>query len=102
MCGQLDELKQQIVAPVRERGLKSRSNAGRFHPRAVAPVRERGLKSQQVPAIVSKESRSREGARIEMALFLRMLAYNVVAPARERGLKCKQRRTDVEGDALLP
>ena len=90
------------VAPVRERGLKSRSNAGRFHPRAVAPVRERGLKSQQVPAIVSKESRSREGARIEMALFLRMLAYNVVAPARERGLKCKQRRTDVEGDASLP
>ena len=76
------------VAPVRERGLKSRSNAGRFHPRAVAPVRERGLKSQQVPAIVSKESRSREGAWIEIHYYALKSLNWFVAPVRERGLKC--------------
>ena len=55
------------VAPVRERGLKSRSKFNRSHGLKVAPVRERGLKcplQKLIPTNIL--SRSREGAWIEI------------------------------------
>ena len=55
----------QIVAPVRERGLKSATNA-----------RNRNL-----------GSRSRKGAWIEIATVGLMIIDSIVAPVRERGLK---------------
>ena len=55
-----------MVAPVRERGLKSQSGSPVIVKRKVAPVRERGLK-YAVPRLKNLKSR--------------------VAPVRERGLK---------------
>ena len=55
------------VAPVRERGLKLKSENEKDYSQLVAPARERGLKYQLAFTIVNTVK---------------------VAPARERGLKC--------------
>ena len=59
--------KKDLVAPVRERGLKSAwPNKGR-HNKRVAPVRERGLKSDYETACnLVANGRSRKGAWIEI------------------------------------
>ena len=53
----------------------------------VAPVRERGLKFYDAQQLGGCQSRSREGAWIEMSCTLVRLCSNGVAPVRERGLK---------------
>ena len=55
----------------------------------VAPARERGLKSDYYLKLFERENRrSREGAWIEIVLFFSSCALRAtVAPARERGLK---------------
>ena len=61
-----DEALKELVAPVRERGLKySPSIQGCSHL-SVAPVRERGLKFLLCSGIYPVTRRSREGAWIEM------------------------------------
>ena len=56
-----------MVAPARERGLKSRSKFNRSHGYKVAPARERGLKFfPQVAVIWLPPRRSRKGAWIEI------------------------------------
>ena len=55
----------------------------------VAPVRERGLKSAQAPQSDAYPGRSREGAWIEMAVLIILAWLRFVAPVRERGLKYK-------------
>ena len=81
--------KQGIVAPVRERGLKSCPHMRHNKVAPVAPVRERGLKSPRAPwSVVLLPSRSREGAWIEMVhMSCDACATAGVAPVRERGLK---------------
>ena len=53
----------------------------------VAPVRERGLKSNRVHPERYNERRSREGAWIEICCSKRLCKGGDVAPVRERGLK---------------
>ena len=53
----------------------------------VAPVRERGLKSGRYLKGITAQSRSREGAWIEIAMRTRDVIFIAVAPVRERGLK---------------
>ena len=55
----------------------------------VAPARERGLKYGDKIAESLKDSRSREGAWIEITPMHVAIVDVAVAPARERGLKCK-------------
>ena len=56
-----------IVAPVRERGLKLHSFFTTHTNRSVAPVRERGLKFMRYVATITPVlSRSRKGAWIEI------------------------------------
>ena len=57
-----------MVAPVRERGLKSVEYLHTLISRLVAPVRERGLKCQNRKSQRERNRRSREGAWIEMPL----------------------------------
>ena len=54
------------VAPVRERGLKSGRGRDGADAHAVAPVRERGLKFEWRVCRLSRQSRSRKGAWIEI------------------------------------
>jgi hypothetical protein len=53
----------------------------------VAPSRERGLKSQAGTADRRDEGRSLTGAWIEMAQVTSSAIWPLVAPSRERGLK---------------
>ena len=53
----------------------------------VAPVRERGLKSSTDGAVSYDTSRSREGAWIEICVNQHFNNSALVAPVRERGLK---------------
>ena len=98
-----------IVAPARERGLKWKVSALTAGYNLVAPARERGLKSCGQCLGCRLDSRSREGAWIEIGeiprasyiqacrsregawIEIRYLAATfkswMVAPARERGLK---------------
>ena len=55
-----------VVAPVRERGLKSAHQDEQTQANTVAPVRERGLKSAGGGHMASMPSRSRKGAWIEI------------------------------------
>ena len=81
-------LQHNLVAPVRERGLKFYKSKSKQCLRHVAPVRERGLKYQFPVDILSLIfGRSREGAWIEMAIVTRAFPGGIVAPVRERGLK---------------
>ena len=58
----------------------------------VAPARERGLKSKMQTTRGCSTGRSREGAWIEIqAVQNAGNAQTYVAPARERGLKCRRR-----------
>ena len=59
-----------------------------LHEIIVAPVRERGLKSEYRLYKGWGIYRSREGAWIEIFLKLAMLVLIMLAPVRERGLKC--------------
>ena len=54
----------------------------------VAPVRERGLKSDIIRKPTKAQSRSREGAWIEINGKYELSNFVSVAPVRERGLKC--------------
>ena len=56
-----------VVAPVRERGLKYHRAMRAKELRTVAPVRERGLKYIIATSFLHINSRSREGAWIEIA-----------------------------------
>ena len=57
----------------------------------VAPVRERGLKSFSTLAVpVENCRRSREGAWIEIRKKLKNTIEIIVAPVRERGLKSEK------------
>ena len=77
-----------FVAPVRERGLKFIAERCLLIIITVAPVRERGLKCRKWSyRQKSGQSRSREGAWIEMARKLDADTQGTVAPVRERGLK---------------
>ena len=58
----------------------------------VAPVRERGLKYNSLKLLTHEPCRSREGAWIEIKIYIEYLLTNLVAPVRERGLKYKCRR----------
>ena len=78
------------VAPVRERGLKFINVNTTCDKVNVAPVRERGLKLYLAPLIVTKPSRSREGAWIEITPERSNIIHDYVAPVRERGLKYLQ------------
>ena len=53
----------------------------------VAPVRERGLKYAYNAQPIDVSGRSREGARIEIYAAGERKRANIVAPVRERGLK---------------
>ena len=53
----------------------------------VAPVRERGLKSRYYQTLFERSSRSRKGAWIEIGKSLEYAKNELVAPVRERGLK---------------
>ena len=53
----------------------------------VAPVRERGLKFYSIESQFRFNSRSREGAWIEMIKIVMLNSMILVAPVRERGLK---------------
>ena len=75
------------VAPVRERGLKSKPEGVRINVLTVAPVRERGLKFGVVLTPARLMSRSREGAWIEIDQYSNYKLVRRVAPVRERGLK---------------
>ena len=75
------ELARFLVAPVRERGLKSHGTGERRIAVIVAPVRERGLK------FLARCSCQR---------------WDCVAPVRERGLKFKSLPCDVGGYRSLP
>ena len=55
----------------------------------VAPVRERGLKSKFCNMYLEIRGRSREGAWIEMYLSALQNMLVAVAPVRERGLKLR-------------
>ena len=78
------------VAPARERGLKFRWSFSGYSGQYVAPARERGLKSAHQDEQTQANSRSREGAWIEIPdARLQRPEYLGVAPARERGLKSK-------------
>ena len=76
------------VAPVRERGLKSR-NGRCWLPLIVSRSREGAWIeiSLLVSMIAAFACRSREGAWIEISDLLPVLLPVVVAPVRERGLK---------------
>ena len=76
-----------LVAPARERGLKSCGQCLGCRLDKVAPARERGLKLTFLAKITTIRSRSREGAWIEISLLVSMIEDLAVAPARERGLK---------------
>ena len=54
---------------------------------SVAPVRERGLKSKDPKQRTYQHSRSRKGAWIEMHVESVCIMTCLVAPVRERGLK---------------
>ena len=59
------------VAPVRERGLKCADLTYQQGLNRVAPVRERGLKFNAPPEPIElKNSRSREGAWIEIIIYI--------------------------------
>ena len=79
---------QEVVAPVRERGLKC-NNRGRelsltqSRSRKGAWIEMQAVKSNSSPTI----GRSRKGAWIEIVLESRALIADPVAPVRERGLK---------------
>ena len=66
-----------MVAPARERGLKSCRHGKSYQLKDVAPARERGLK---------------------LRTFLSLVLLLSVAPARERGLKLKHRQEQFERD----
>ena len=77
-----------IVAPVRERGLKYQLTLAVINTIKVAPVRERGLKSDiRRKPTKAQNSRSREGAWIEINFVSYRDLSGKVAPVRERGLK---------------
>ena len=58
----------------------------------VAPVRERGLKSFVDAVPKNIVGRSRKGAWIEICFRYRLRLFDCVAPVRERGLKyCSHR-----------
>ena len=76
-----------IVAPVRERGLKSHKIPLCCCLLPVAPVRERGLKYEVIKLSLDNLSRSREGAWIEIGRIFCWCGFYFVAPVRERGLK---------------
>ena len=57
----------------------------------VAPARERGLKSQHRKNHAKFDGRSREGAWIEIWEVMCAVKDFFVAPARERGLKYLRR-----------
>ena len=78
----------KAVAPVRERGLKSKHQHQYRESRHVAPVRERGLKLMFLFRSLIRFRRSRKGAWIEMVKDLLKPLPLPVAPVRERGLKC--------------
>ena len=77
----------RLVAPVRERGLKSAWPDKERHNKHVAPVRERGLKWPYFACIYYTKRRSRKGAWIEIPGAGFSLSACTVAPVRERGLK---------------
>ena len=58
--------REKSVAPVRERGLKCLPRPNDTQPGPVAPVRERGLKFENLQDKKERDSRSREGAWIEI------------------------------------
>ena len=77
-----------MVAPARERGLKSSFSSKNGMVAFVAPARERGLKciaNEKLPYEI--DGRSRKGAWIEIRCLSVSLTLAAVAPARERGLK---------------
>ena len=72
-------------------------------PTVVAPVRERGLKSSDVRKISSLTAgRSREGAWIEIFDSCAYVARYVVAPVRERGLKSVLYRVSRKETGVAP
>ena len=77
-----------MVAPARERGLKLHPTQSIMMSTMVAPARERGLKFIVAELYAATKGRSREGARIEIAIGVSSpITSREVAPARERGLK---------------
>ena len=84
-------LTQQVlllVAPARERGLKSIIEFDNQHRGRVAPARERGLKLELtqdiIRSIIVAPARERG---LKWVGVIEKLAFKPVAPARERGLK---------------
>ena len=65
----------------------SHSQSAYANYRGVAPVRERGLKSRRYAKHIQNLRRSREGAWIEINMIIKEFNYKDVAPVRERGLK---------------
>ena len=76
-----------VVAPVRERGLKCLRRYGQAQGCKVAPVRERGLKFDLLLNVLFLYGRSRKGAWIEILKVVLYTWLLSVAPVRERGLK---------------
>ena len=62
----------------------------------VAPARERGLKFYDAQQLGGCQSRSREGAWIEIPALPQQRPMLRVAPARERGLKLAKARKAVQ------
>ena len=69
----------------------------------VAPARERGLKSYDMPLVQGADiGRSREGAWIEILIWVLKTWISKVAPVRERGLKWQLRVVNIDKPAVAP
>ena len=88
-----DMLNTDMVAPVRERGLKYQKGTVQGKLQPVAPVRERGLKFGYITTAASSRCRSREEAWIEIASMTSPLGVHMCRSREGAWIEMRQRPT---------